>query len=70
MKIKELMERLSRLNPETDIMIMDGSNGGGAPRDLNLGPCEHTITEEDADDVADCEERVGEIVIVMGFGCY
>lgn len=55
---------------DTKIMIRDGFNGGGVPRDINSGPCVHTITESDADETADCEGRVGEKVIVIGFGSY
>lgn len=57
-------------NPNMDVMILDGFNGGGEPRDLNLGPSPHTITEKNAKEGADCEGKVGKEVLVIGFGCY
>lgn len=71
MKVRELIEELKKFNPELDIMILDGFNGGGEPREINLGPTPHTITATDVETCADCED-VGEgtCVVVMGFGCY
>lgn len=53
-----------------EVMILDGNNGGGAPRTINLGPKEKVIREEHAEDAADCEDIVGHIVVAMGYGCY
>jgi hypothetical protein len=50
-------------------MILDGYNGGGVPRDINVYS-QRTITGADADDTADCEQRIGEVVYVLGYGCY
>lgn len=70
MTVQELIDRLKNLPPEMEVMILDIPNGGGCPRVLNLGPVSHEISEQNAEEAADCEERVGEKVIVMGYGCY
>lgn len=70
MKIKDLIERLQRHDPEADVMILDSSNGGGRPREINLGPTEQVITASDADTTADCEHIVGRVVVILGYGCY
>jgi hypothetical protein len=70
MKVKDLIKELQKLNPEQRIMILDGFNGGGYPRTINLGPSKQKITKKDADECADCEDIVGEVVSVMGYGFY
>lgn len=70
MKIRDLIERLQRVDPDFEVMILDGENGG-VPRQINLGPIEHTISPEDIDATADCEEiELGAAVIVLGYGSY
>jgi hypothetical protein len=70
MKVKELIAELKKLDPERDIMILDGFNGGGHPREINLGPSKRVISSEDAEDCADCEGREGELIYKMGYGFY
>lgn len=70
MTIAQLIARLQEYSPETEVMVLDGFNGGGVPRDLNLGPTEQVIVAEDEEAAADCEGRVGEKVVVLGYGCY
>lgn len=74
MLVSQLIERLEKLQQETggdlEVMILDGINGGGYPRTINSGPRLHQVTQEDADECADCEDLVGEPVIEMGYGCY
>lgn len=55
---------------DTELMVLDGFNGGGFPREVNLGPAFRTITEEDAEESGDCEGLVGTEVMVIGYGCY
>ena len=69
MKSHELAQQLLQ-EPNIEIMILDGFNGGGYPREINLGPITQTITEEDANESGDCEEMVGEDVLIMGYGFY
>jgi hypothetical protein len=70
MKIKELIAALELCDPEQEVMILDGFNGGGSPRTINFGPCLHLVDQKEADDAADCEDLVGQHVQVLGYGCY
>ena len=46
MKVGQLIKALQALNPEMEAMILDGFNGGGTPRTINLGPSLRKITED------------------------
>jgi hypothetical protein len=70
MKVQELIEALMKLPQDQEVMVLDGSNGGGHPRTLNLGPLQRAIRQVDVNETADCEERYGEWVVVLGYGCY
>ena len=71
MTVSDLIARLSKLDPNQEIMILDSFNGGGTPREINLGPSKHKISKQNVEDAADCEELgVGTSVLVLGFGCY
>jgi hypothetical protein len=69
MKAHELAQRLLK-GPNHEIMILDSFNGGGYPREINLGPITHTVTADDAKESGDCEEIVGQEIMIMGYGCY
>lgn len=66
----ELIAKLAKFPGSAEVMILDGFNGGGHPAAINLGPYTHTINEGNQHWSADCEDRVGEEVIVIGFGSY
>lgn len=69
MTISALIERLSKVDPDAQIMILDGFNGGGVPREINLGPMDHVVTAKDVDETCDCEGLgEGTRVFVLGFG--
>lgn len=71
MKVKNLIACLNRMNPEAECGIMDGFNGGGAFREINLGPFESTFNSDKNDDTADFEDLPnGHDIVVMGYGCY
>lgn len=70
MTVKELQEKLSGLHPDTQVMILDGFNGGGTLREINLGPVFRVVSPADAKETADCEELVGKCVAALGFGYY
>lgn len=70
MKVGQLIKALQAYDPEKEVMILDGFNGGGVPRTINLGPSLREVTQQDADEASDCEELVGETVVHMGYGCY
>jgi len=73
MKISELIRKLEAIQAtegDLEVMILDGFNGGGVPRDINLGPSLRLISEYDAHETGDCENRVGEHIVRIGYGCY
>ena len=70
MKVKELIDWLSAEDPDAEVMILVGFNGGGIPRTQNVGPTTREITAEHAKNAADCEDLVGQTVVVLGYGCY
>jgi hypothetical protein len=55
---------------DVEVMILDGFNASGTPRTINYGPYYLRIEKEDAEASADCEGRVGENIVVVGYGCY
>lgn len=63
----ELAKRLLEM-PDCEITILDGFNGGGNPRTINLGPRLTNIDEYNYD-TDDIETKRGNI-IVMGYGFY
>lgn len=70
MTVQQLRDRLSSYAPTVEVMILDGFNGGGEPREINLGPHPQVITKENANNGADCEGKVDKEVLVIGYGCY
>ena len=77
MKVKELLKQLSKLDPEMEIAILDGFNGGGQPRCINFGPTvwDTDTLEEMAEfdmipDYSDLDVNEGMPIAVMGYGCY
>jgi len=70
MQVKDLIEALKELDPQQEIMILDGFNGGGTPRTINIGPISHKIIAQEAEEAGDCEDLLGQTVYVIGYGCY
>lgn len=70
MTVQELMKRLEAFHPSMQVMVLEGFNGGGILRDINSGPKLRTIDQIDANETADCEDRVGENVVAIGYGSY
>lgn len=71
MTVGQLRKRLETFPDDMEVMILDGFNGGGYPRTINFGPNNYrTITESDANECGDCEGRVGERIVLMGYGFY
>ena len=70
MIVKELIERLQKLDPAAPIGIKDGEY----VRNINLGPGQivrHIVSQHDHDNCADLEEYpIGTDIYYMGFGCY
>jgi len=55
---------------DLEVMILDGFNGGGYKRTINIDPSLQEITPEEDDNCGDCEGRAGELVVHIGYGCY
>lgn len=70
MKVSEFIATLQKLDQDKELMILDGFNGGGYPRIINIGPSNRIIKKSDAEYCADCEDIVGKRVYVIGYGCY
>lgn len=70
MNREQLVNLLNEYPADTEIMILDGFNGQGQPREINCGPTPRVVTPEDAEGCADCEHRVGEHIVVLGYGFY
>lgn len=70
MTINQLIKKLQQYDPNLDVMINDSNNNGNYPRTINFGPVLRKIQEFQVEQVADCEGKLGEKVIIIGFGCY
>lgn len=70
MTVKDLVDSLKNFDQKAEIMILDGFNGGGHPREINCGPFTHEVSTNDESSTADCEGWTGREAVVMGFGCY
>jgi hypothetical protein len=77
MKVKDLIAELTALDPEMEVAVLDGFNGGGQPRALNFGPTiwdKETLEEmadfDDSPDYSDLSVKEGTEIVVLGYGCY
>lgn len=52
--VRNLIDLLSKFDEDLEVMILDGFNGGGNPRRINIGPVLDEIQPEDIDNTADC----------------
>ena len=68
---RELLQYLAKYDEDMEVMILDEPNGNyGSPRIINFGPVMYKIQNVDAGDCCDCEGKVGQEVILIGFGSY
>lgn len=73
MKNKDLIEFLMKHDPEIEITILDGFNGGGCPRSINFNTKFEGVAAFDGDEMADYSDldtKEGNPIIVLGYGCY
>lgn len=77
MTVQQLIEKLQRFNPSLEVAILDGFNGGGNPRAINLGP--HIESDREAQemgydktdrDYEDLATFQGNEIVILGYGCY
>lgn len=70
----ELINELNKIDGDPEICILDGFNGGGTPRTINLGPrLFGGVAEFEGDenaDYSDIKSPAGTPIIIMGYGCY
>lgn len=68
MKISELISKLELVrntDGDLEIAILDGFNGGGEPRAINLVSVQD-INDYETDDITTQEGRI----LLIGYGCY
>ena len=72
MKVKKLIEKLQKVDPDLEVAILDGFNGGGEPRTINLGPfvTNNNDREFAPYDFADLDSEEDADIVIMGYGCY
>ena len=77
MNAGEMIEQLKEFDPKMEVAILDGFNGGGQPRTINLGPhcwdlevLEDMKSFDQSPDYADIKTPSGTPIIVIGYGCY
>lgn len=74
MRVRELKAKLENFPGDMEIAILDGFNGGGCPRTINLGPqiqeWDEIYQHQAAYDYSDLDTKEGLSIVVMGFGCY
>lgn len=73
MTVKELIENLQQFDPDLEVAILDGFNGGGYPRQINYGPRLEFYHRFDHSQTYDREDLVNKQAtqwIIMGYGCY
>lgn len=70
MTVKELICRLQELDQELEVAILDGFNGGGQPRTINLVPHVYRNGRLYKLDYSDLESPPDSPIVVMGYGCY
>ena len=74
MNVRELIEELQELPQDLEIAILDGSNGGGHPREINYGPIVYDPKDwpnnKENADYGDIETNDGGVIVQMGYGCY
>ena len=68
MKVRDLIAKLQQYDPNLDVAVYDG---GSCVGHLSVQSVHETrITDDDAANIGECEGRVGETVVSLGFGSY
>jgi len=70
MNKEEMIKALQKLPDGTEVVILDGFNGGGQPITINFGVSLQPIKNEFYSyNTADIETKRGSIALI-GYGCY
>jgi hypothetical protein len=74
MNIAELIQELQQFDPELEVAILDGLNGAGVPRTINLGPVlfdgEAKYEGDENAEYKDIDTEPGNPIVIMGYGFY
>ncbi len=77
MLVKDMIARLEKFDPELEMTVLDGFNGGGQSRTINFGPRifdpadkEHTFDGDENQNYEDVETAPGQKIVMMGYGFY
>lgn len=77
MTVHELITELQKFDKTLEVAILDGFNGGGQPRTINLGPqlegdeaARRNGYDKTNRNYSDLETYRGNTIVVMGYGCY
>ena len=74
MKVKELIERLRKLDGDIEVAILDGFNGAGRSRTINFGPLvfsgQPNFKGDEWADYSDLDTPETHPIVIMGYGCY
>ena len=71
MYISELVKKLNKIKRECgdiEVTILDGFNGCGQPRTINMGPFEEFASEHE--ETEDIETQGDTNIVIMGCGSY
>ena len=71
MSVSELIQHLSKFDGDLEVMLLDGFNAQGNKRSITFAPSNlREITSQDEEESGDCEDKVGNKVVILGFGYY
>jgi len=75
MLVKDLIKKLQELDQDLEVTVLDGFNGGGQPRTINLGPVvynpkKHNKHVNSTYNYEDIETQNGLPIVEIGYGCY
>ena len=71
MSVSELIQHLSKFDGDLEVMLLDGFNAQGNKRSITFAPAGlREITLQDEEESGDCEDKIGNKVVILGFGYY
>lgn len=70
MTVAQLKEHLNNFDDDLEVMILDGFNAQGEKRTINFAPTNTRVITKDDDELGDCEGKLGNSVVILGYGYY